>query len=96
MKKHDAKMWAMLCAVAASMNVMAEVQPPQLKLETLTSGEKYVLFNKATPNGYMSRTSWDGALYNLSAAESNYADYQVEAVQNADGSWLFKHDNIVP
>lgn len=70
MKKHDAKMWAMLCAVAASMNVMAEVQPPQLKLETLTSGEKYVLFNKATPNGYMSRTSWDGALYNLGASDS--------------------------
>ena len=96
MKKHDARMWAMLCAVAASMSVTAEVQPPQLKLETLTSGEKYVLFNKATPNGYMSRTSWDGALYNLSATDSHYADYQVEAMQNADGTWLFKHDNIVP
>ncbi len=96
MKKHDAKMWAMLCAVAASMNVMAEVQPPQLQLETLTSGEKYVLFNKATPNGYMSRTSWDGALYNLGASDSHYTDYQVEAVQNEDGTWMFKHDNIVP
>ena len=96
MKKRYTKSLAMLCALATSVSAMAEIQPPQLQLETLTSGEKYVLFNKATPNGYMSRTSWDGALYNLSATESHYADYQVEAVKSADGSWMFKHDNIVP
>ena len=83
-------------ACLTGMAVFAEIQPPQLKLETLTSGEKYVLFNKATPNGYMSRTSWDGALYFLSANDSHYADYQVEAVKNDDGTWMFKHDNIVP
>ena len=80
----------------ASTSVMAEIQPPELKTEVLTAGEKYVLFNKATPNGYMSRTSWDGALYNLSATDSHYADYQLEAVETSYGTWMFKHDDIVP
>ena len=80
----------------ASASAMAEIQPPQLKTEVLTAGEKYVLFNKATPNGYMSRTSWDGALYNLGATDSHYADYQVEAVETSYGTWMFKHDDIVP
>ena len=80
----------------ASASAMAEIQPPQLKTEVLTAGEKYVLFNKATPNGYMSRTSWDGALYNLGATDSHYADYQVEAVETSYGTWMFKHDDVVP
>ena len=80
----------------ASASVMAEIQPPVLKTEVLTAGEKYVLFNKATPNGYMSRTSWDGALYNLGATDSHYADYQVEAVETSYGTWMFKHDDVVP
>lgn len=80
----------------ASASAMAEIQPPVLKTEVLTAGEKYVLFNKATPNGYMSRTSWDGALYNLGATDSHYADYQVEAVETSYGTWMFKHDDIVP
>ena len=97
MKNFTLKRLSMLCvACLAGMAMFAEIQPPQLKLETLTSGEKYVLFNKATPNGYMSRTSWDGALYFLSANDSHYADYQLEAVKNDDGTWMFKHDNIVP
>ncbi|MBO5084627.1 MAG: hypothetical protein J6C15_09080 [Bacteroidaceae bacterium] len=97
MKNFTLKRLGMLCvACLAGMALFAEIQPPQLKLETLTSGEKYVLFNKATPNGYMSRTSWDGALYFLSANDSHYADYQLEAVKNDDGTWMFKKDNIVP
>lgn len=80
----------------ASASAMAEIQPPVLKTEVLTAGEKYVLFNKATPNGYMSRTSWDGALYNLGATDSHYADYQVEAVETSYGTWMFKHDEVVP
>ena len=80
----------------ASASAMAEIQPPVLKTEVLTAGEKYVLFNKATPNGYMSRTSWDGALYNLGATDSHYADYQVEAVETSYGTWMFKHDDVVP
>lgn len=80
----------------AGTSAMAEIQPPQLKTEVLTAGEKYVLFNKATPNGYMSRTSWDGALYNLGATDSHYADYQVEAVETSYGTWMFKHDDVVP
>lgn len=97
MKKHYFKSFALLCgALAASASVMAEIQPPQLKLETLTAGEKYVLFNKATPNGFMSRTSWDGALYFLGVNESQYANHQVEAVQNSDGTWMFKQDQFVP
>ncbi len=97
MKNFTLKRLCLLCVASLTgMAMFAEIQPPQLKLETLTSGEKYVLFNKATPNGYMSRTSWDGALYFLSANDSHYADYQVEAVKNEDGTWMFKHDNIVP
>lgn len=97
MKKHYLKSLALLCgSLLASTSMIAEIQPPQLKLETLTDGEKYVLFNKATPNGYMSRTSWDGALYFLGANDSKYAEYEVEAVQNEDGTWMFKQDDIVP
>lgn len=87
-------LFSLTCLTSIALN--AEIQPPQLKVETLTPGEKYVLFNKATPNGFMSRTSWDGALYNLGFNDSNYADYQVEAVQNEDGKWMFKQDVIVP
>lgn len=95
MRNFTFKRLSMLCmACLAGTAMFAEVQAPQLKLETLTSGEKYVLFNKATPNGFMSRTSWDGALYFLSANDSHYADYQVEAVKNEDGTWMFKHDNF--
>ena len=87
MKNFTLKRLSMFCvACLAGMAMFAEIQPPQLKLETLSSGEKYVLFNKATPNGYMSRTSWDGALYFLSANDSHYADYQLEAVKNDDGT----------
>ena len=63
MKNFTLKRLCLLCVASLTgMAMFAEIEPPQLKLETLTSGEKYVLFNKATPNGYMSRTSWDGAL----------------------------------
>ena len=97
MRNFTLKRFSMLCvACLAGTAMFAEIQPPQLKLETLTPGEKYVLFNKATPNGYMSRTSWDGAIYFLGANDSHYADYQLEAVKNDDGTWMFKHDNIVP
>lgn len=97
MKNFTFRRLSLVCAACLTCTAMfAEIQPPQLKLETLTSGEKYVLFNKATPNGYMSRTSWDGALYFLNAKDSHYADYQLEAVKNDDGTWMFKHDNIVP
>ena len=37
----------------------------------------------------MSRTSWDGALYLLGKDESKYADHQLEAVKNEDGTWAF-------
>ena len=97
MKNFTLKRLGTLCmACLAGTAMFAGIEPPQLPVETLTSGEKYVLFNKATPNAYMSRTSWDGALYFLGASDSHYADHQLEAVQTDDGSWMFRHADIVP
>ena len=97
MRNFTLKRLGTLCAACLATSAMfAEIQPPQLQLEPLTSGEKYVLFNKATPNAYMSRTSWDGALYFLGINDSHYADHQLEAVKIADDIWMFKKDNIVP
>lgn len=76
--------------LSAGANLFAEVERPPLPTQTLTSGEKYVMFNYARPDGYMSRTSWDGALYLLGPDDSAYANHQLEAEQNEDGTWLFK------
>lgn len=65
------------------------IEKPVLPTRTLTSGEKYVLVNPANPTGYMARTGWDGALYFLGADDSNYADHQLQAVDNGDGTWSF-------
>lgn len=74
--------------VAASLAAQA-IEKPVLTTRTLTSGEKYVLVNPANPTGYMSRTSWDGAFYFLGADDSNYANHQLQAVDNGDGTWSF-------
>lgn len=63
---------------------------PKVIPEAPVSGKKYVLVNKAqNVSQYMSRTSWDGALYFLSEEESHYKDHALTAISNADGSWSF-------
>lgn len=76
----------------ACLGATAQVEP-NVKPEAPVSGQKYVLVNKAmSPTQYMSRTSWDGALYYLGEADSHYADYALTAVDNEDGSWSFTLD----
>lgn len=75
--------------MATSLCTQAAVEAPAVPTQTLTSGEQYVLFNLARPDGYFSRTSWDGALYFLGATDSNYANHQFKAEQNEDGTWSF-------
>ena len=71
--------------LSANAQVTPKVQP-----ETLTDGTTYVLVNKAqTGTQYMSRTSWDGALYFLGESDSHYADHAFTAVHNEDGTWSF-------
>lgn len=89
MKRFTFKHWGLLGTVVATTLSVQAIEKPVLPTRTLTSGEKYVLVNPANPGGYMSRTSWDGALYFLGADDSNYANYQVQAVDNGDGTWSF-------
>jgi len=72
-------------ALAASAGV-----DPKVKPEVLASGNEYVLVNKAqTASQYMSRTSWDGALYFLGESDSNYANHAFAAIDNGNGTWSF-------
>lgn len=88
MRKHYIRVCVVCAALAASLHVGA-VERPKLKTQTITDGEKYVLFNYVRPDGYMSRTSWDGAYYFLGPNDSNYATHEFTAVQNDDGTWSF-------
>jgi len=65
------------------------VDRPTTKAGGPTSGKKYILVNAYNPTGYMSRTTWDGALYFLGESDSNYANYAMTAQQNDDGTWSF-------
>lgn len=63
---------------------------PKVKPEAPVAGKQYVLVNKVqNASQYMSRTSWDGALYFLGETDSNYANHAFTAVDNGDGSWSF-------
>mgnify|MGYP002623956335 CR=1 FL=1 len=85
MKKQILLSSLLLSTLAAQAGV-----DPKVKPETLVSGHEYVLVNKAqTASQYMSRTSWDGALYFLGETDSKYADHAFSALQNADGTWSF-------
>lgn len=88
MKKNLLRFGAMSALLVTSLSATA-IDPPQLPTSSLSSGEKYILFNKARPDGFWSRTSWDGAFYYLGENESNYANHQLEAVKNEDGTWSF-------
>lgn len=76
-------------AVLVSATSFAQVSP-KVKPEAPVNGKSYVLVNRSQlATQYMSRTSWDGALYFLGEADSHYADYALTAISNADGSWSF-------
>lgn len=75
--------------LAATLVAQAGVEP-KVKPEALVSGHQYVLVNQAmSANQYMSRTSWDGALYFLPEADSKYATHAFTAQQNENGTWSF-------
>lgn len=75
--------------MATAITADAQVTP-KVPGESPVAGKQYVLFNKAqNASQYMSRTSWDGALYFLGKAESNYAQHAVTAIKNEDGTWSF-------
>jgi len=85
MKKHFLMFSLLISALAVNAQVTPKVQP-----EAPVTGKQYVLVNKAqTTSQYMSRTSWDGALYFLGETDSKYADYALTALSNEDGSWSF-------
>ncbi len=56
---------------------------------TLTDGESYVLVNYAVPNGYMNRTSWDGAFRFASYQEFNFANVALTAHHYEGDVWYF-------
>lgn len=90
MKKQDLKKWGLLGTLfATSLCASAIEAPAPAALETLTAGKEYVLVSPMNPTGYMSRTSWDGALYFLGPNDSNFANYALTAVQNDDETWSF-------
>lgn len=74
--------------LAGSMTAEA-IERPTTPAGAPEDGGKYVLVNAYSPTGYMSRTSWDGALYFLGETDSNYADYAFTAQKNEDGTWSF-------
>lgn len=72
-----------------ALPTFAQVEP-NVKPEIPVDGQQYVLVNKnQSATQYMSRTSWDGALYFLGKDDSHYADYAMTAVKNEDGTWSF-------
>ena len=83
------RIYAIAAFLACSMGVNAQVEQ-NIKPSTLVDGSQYVLVNKAmNPTQYMSRTSWDGAMYFLGRDDSNYANHQLTAVKNEDDTWSF-------
>ena len=81
--------------LASAMAMNAQVTP-KVQPEKLTDGNVYVLVNKAqNSTQYMSRTSWDGALYFLGKTDSKYADHTVTAIDNGDGTWSFVQADAV-
>ena len=72
-----------------ALPTFAQVEP-NVKPEIPVNGQQYLLVNQnQSSNQFMSRTSWDGAVYFLSKDDSHYADYALTAIQNEDGTWSF-------
>ena len=88
------KRFLLLSSLLASTLAMHAQVTPKVQPETLVAGKQYVLVNRAqTASQYMSRTSWDGALYFLGETDSKYANYALTAVDNGDGTWSFTLPN---
>ncbi len=76
--------------LALGMSLSAEaIERPKTPAGAPQDGGKYILVNAYNPTGYMSRTSWDGALYFLGKDDSNYANYAFTAQKNDDDTWSF-------
>ncbi len=85
------RIYMILAGLVCVLSAMAQVEP-NVKPETPVTGNKYVLVNKAmNGNQYMSRTSWDGALYFLGKEDSHYEDYQITAHEIFEGVWTFTY-----
>ncbi len=77
------------CLLVSSVSSFAQIEPNE-KPEIPVDGKEYVLVNQAmSASQYMSRTSWDGALYFLGKDDSHYADYAFTAHKNDDNTWSF-------
>ena len=78
-----------LLGLLMALPTFAQVEP-NVKPEIPVNGQQYLLVNQnQSSNQFMSRTSWDGAVYFLSKDDSHYADYALTAIQNEDGTWSF-------
>lgn len=82
-----------LCLAAALLGggstAVQAIDRPTTPAGMPVDGQQYVLVNAYSPTGYMSRTSWDGALYFLGETDSHYADYAFTVQKNEDDTWSF-------
>ncbi len=83
----NAVMLVALCMVGLAATAQTIMPPTPSKLE---AGKTYTMFNYCTLSSYLGRTSWDGALVNWGANESNYLTFTAQS--NADGTWSFYRD----
>lgn len=90
MKRHYIKA-GLICALLGTSLFAQAIEKPMRKVQKLTDGGKYIIFNAANPTGYTSRTSWDGAVYFLGETDSNWSKYEVTAKKNSDGTWSFSY-----
>ena len=79
--------FAALCLVGLTATAQT-LTPPQP--DKLVDGKTYTMFNYCTLSSYLGRTSWDGALVNWGANESNYLTFTAQT--NSDGTWSFYCD----
>lgn len=76
-----------ICALMAGANTAWAIDPPKTNAGAPKDGVKMVLVNAYNPTGYMSRTSWDGALY--FDGTSIKAENAFTAQRNEDNTWSF-------
>ncbi|MCH5301272.1 MAG: hypothetical protein J1E77_00405, partial [Prevotella sp.] len=86
-KNYFKKLLLAMGAVCVSLSANA-IDAPKIG-STLTDGGTYVLMSPVTPNGYWTRTSWDGAFYlqGFNMAEQEKASFTAQ--DNGDGTWTF-------
>ncbi|MBP3830011.1 MAG: hypothetical protein ILA06_06915 [Bacteroidaceae bacterium] len=88
MKKTYPKALLMLALLGLTQAAHA-IERPTTPAGAPEDGGQYLLVNANRPDGYMSRASWDGALYFLGASDSHYDQYAFTAQKNEDGTWSF-------